>query len=281
LKQLFSLHKISVSVLLFVFASNTSAQDSYILPAGADEAGMGYSCVAKPGFWSSFSNPASLASQKEPAAGICYENRFNISELGIRTAGLVIPAGTTTLGVVYSNFGYRYFSRHKAGLASGLNLSEKLAAGVQIDYFYEHVPGENNDRSRLTFAAGALFKASEAVRLGFRIFNPIPGSVRKHFLPASVEAGAEVVLGRPLSATAQAEIEEGKKMRISMGFEYAVRAGFKIRGGFTSGSSSFCFGLGYRVKSVSADLGFMVHDRLGVTSVASVVFNLNRQTNKK
>jgi long-subunit fatty acid transport protein len=274
---LFSLHKISVSVLLFVFASCASGQDLYIVSAGADQAGMGYSCIAKPGFWSSFSNQASLAFRKQLSAGINYENRFNIKELGTRTAGIVIPAGKTTLGIVYSNFGYKYFSRHKAGIACGLNLSEKLAAGVQIDYLLEHTPGEYPQKNALTFEAGVLFDVSEKTRLGFRIFNPVPEPIRKSYLPSAIEAGTQINLSRQVSATAQAEMSTGRNVRISMGLEYRISARLQLRGGFSSGNTLFCFGMGYNVKSVAVDLGFMIHDRLGVSSSLSIVYEINKQ----
>ena len=80
-----------------------------VLHAGAGEAGMGYVCVMKYGFWSSFHNQALLANNNSFSFGINYENRFSIKELGTRSAGLIIPAGKASLGAVYSHFGYSDF----------------------------------------------------------------------------------------------------------------------------------------------------------------------------
>jgi hypothetical protein len=235
---------------------------------------MGYSCIAKPGFWSSFSNQASLTFQQYPAAGINYENRFGIIELGTRTAGLILPAGRATLGGVYRNFGYRYFSRHSAGIACGMKLSEKLSAGVQADYFYERTPGEGTRRSSLTFEAGVLVSAGKNTTIGFRIFNPVPGSFRKNWLPSSITTGAEIRLNRLVSATADAELSTGGKARFSIGFEYLIVKNLQIRGGYGSGGSVFCFGIGYKMKSVKIDMGFILHERLGMTSSASLIYEL-------
>ena len=57
----------------------------------------------------------------------------------------VIPAGKASIGAAYSHFGYSDFKRDVAGLACGLKLSEKIAAGVQIDYFSERTSGEYNN----------------------------------------------------------------------------------------------------------------------------------------
>jgi hypothetical protein len=70
---LFSLHKISVSVILIFSCYTASGTDPYRLSAGASEAGTGYSCIANPGFWSSFHNQALLAGLKSSSFGFGYE----------------------------------------------------------------------------------------------------------------------------------------------------------------------------------------------------------------
>ena len=80
--------------------------------------------------------------------GFNYENRFGIKELGTRTAGFIIPAGKASLGAVYSHFGYTDFKRDMTGLACGMKLSDKISAGVQVDYFSERTSGEyDNNQS--------------------------------------------------------------------------------------------------------------------------------------
>lgn len=235
---------------------------------------MGYSCIAKPGFWSSFSNPALLVYQKQLKAGINFENRFNLKELGTRTAGIIFPAGKTTLGAVYSNFGYRYFSRHTAGVSCGMFLTQKLAAGIQVEYFNEHTPGEYSEQNSLSFEAGVSLGISDKTTFGFTVFNLVPASLRKSWLPSRLQVGTEITLNRSFSATAEAGLTTGGNVRISFGFEYSILTAFKVSGGFSSGNNSFCFGLGYKIKSLKIDLGFAVHDRLGITSSASLIFEI-------
>ena len=79
---------------------------------------------------------------KSLSAGFNYENRFSIREIGTRTAGIIIPAGKASFGAIYSYFGYSDFRREMTGIACGLKLSEKIAAGVQVDYFSERTHGE-------------------------------------------------------------------------------------------------------------------------------------------
>jgi len=269
-----SLLKFSVSVLLF-FLSVTSAGNPYRYYAGAEEAGMGSVCLTANGFWSSFKNQALLGYNNSFSAGINYENRFGISELGTRTAGMIIPAGQTSLGIVYSNSGYPDFRREMGGISCGMALSEMISAGVQIDYFSEKTSGEYDNKNTLTYEAGLLLIPSEKVRIGLHIFNPVPNSLRRSFLPSSLRAGAGIELSKVLYAGVEAEISTGEKLILRTGFEYEAFKKFWLRGGFSSENTSFTFGTGYLFKSIKLDLGFATHEKLGVTSSVSLIFKIH------
>lgn len=245
-----------------------------MLSAGAAEAGMNYSCIMKSGFWSSFHNQALLPLSTTASLGLNYQNRFNISELGTRSAGLIVPAGKACFGAIYNHFGYKDLVRHSAGLACGLKLSEKISAGVQADFFSENTSGEYNERRSLTFEAGLIIMPSEKIRIGMHLFNPVPNSLRKSYLQSSVRAGAGIYLSRTLFACAEAEMVTGNNMKLKTGFEYEPGKNVRVRGGYSSENNSFSFGIGYLLKSAQIDLGFTTHDRLGVTSSASIIFKL-------
>jgi len=272
---LYSLHKITVSVLFVFLFPALFAGDPYRIPAGAVESGMASVCITKNGFWPSFQNQALLAFNNFLSAGINYENRFNISELGTRTAGVIIPAGNSSLGFVYSNFGYNHFRRETAGVSCGLTLSGKIAAGVQIDYFSEKTSSEYYRRHSVTCEAGLLILPDDNLSLGIHIFNPVPNSLRKSFLPTTLRAGAGIKLNKVLFAGAEAEMSTGKTLIIRTGFEYEVMKSLWLRGGFCSDNTSFTFGLGYLLNSLQLDFAFATHEKLGITSSASLIFKIH------
>ena len=271
---MYSLHRISVSFFCVFLSSVAYGSNIYRLPAGAVEAGMGSVCIIKTGFWTSFQNQALLADYRSLSAGINYESRFNISELGTRTAGIIIPAGGTSLGIVYSHFGFSHFRRETGGIACGLRLSEKISAGIQVDYFSEKTTGEYDDIQSVTCEAGFLFNPAENITIGIHIFNPVPNSLRRINMPSSLRAGAGIKLSKVLFAGAEAEMSSGKNLILRTGFEYEAANQFRIRGGFSSENTSFSFGLGHNLKSLWMDLGFATHEKLGITSSVSLIFKI-------
>jgi hypothetical protein len=275
LEQLSSLLKISVSLILLFLQITASGGIPYGIQAGAGEAGMGYACVVRQGFWSSFHNQALLPFNDNSLLAINYENRFGIRELGTSTAGVIIPAGSASLGAAYSHFGYPDFKRDMAALACGVKLSEKIAAGVQIDYFSERTSGEYNNNRYITFETGFIFLPSENIRIGIHLYNPIPNSLRKNNQPVSLTAGAGIDLSKILFAEAEAEMSTAGYLAIRTGFEYEAVKNLRLRAGFSTRNNSFCFGTGYQAGFVTMDLGFTLHDRLGVTSSASLIFKIH------
>ena len=275
MKQLSSLLKISVSAL-FIFSSlAASGGDPYRPSAGAGEAGTGYVCIMKNGFWSSFHNQASLAYNNSFSLGFNYENRFNIKELGTRTAGITIPVGKASIAALYSDFGYSDFKRDMTGLACGMKLSKKISAGLQVDYFSERTSGEYDNIQFVTCEAGLLVTPSENLRIGLHIFNPIPNTIRKTYLPTSLRIGTGTNLNKLLFAGIEAEMSSGSKLIIRTGFEYEAAKKLWLRGGFSTDNNSFSFGLGYFVKIAQIDLGFVTHEKLGVTSSVSLIFKIH------
>ena len=270
-----SLHKISVSVIIIFTSLTSSAADRYRPSAGAGEAGAGYTCIMKNEFWSSFHNQAILADNHSFSFGVNYENRFSINQLGIRTAGLIIPSGKTSLGIIYSHFGYADFQRNMTGLACGLKLSEKLSAGAQVDYFAEMAPGEYEDIHLVTGEAGIIFSATENTIIAIHLFNPVPNSLRKSYMPATLRIGAGTNLNNLLFAGAETEMSSGNTIILRMGFEYEAAKKFWLRSGFSTENNSFSFGIGYLAKPVKIDLAFSTHERLGITSSASLIFKIH------
>lgn len=240
--------------------------------AGAAGTGMGSVSATGRGFWSSFSNQALLTENNRYTAGISFLNRFNIAELGTYSAAIIMPAGKSTGGIMYYRFGYSEYRREKIGLACGMRLSEKISAGVQVDYVAVTTSNKYAGSQSLTFETGLLFNPSESVSVGIHLFNPVPNSLRKSFVPSSLSAGIETEIGRSLVAAAEISMSSGRPLAIRLGFDYEAVSKLHLRGGFSTESTSFSFGTGFTWNTVIIDLAFATHERLGITTAASLIF---------
>jgi hypothetical protein len=70
-------------------------------------------------------------------------------------------------------------------------------------------------------------------------------------------------------------MSSGSNLLVRVGFEYEAAKKFWLRGGFCTNNSSFSFGVGYLTKIVQLDIGFITHEKLGVTSSVSLIFKIH------
>ena len=141
-----------------------------------------------------------------------------------------------------------------------------------IDYISEKGIEKYVNMQSITFESGLLLAASENTRIGIHVFNPVPNSLRKTAFPLILRIGAGRDLSKLLFAGIETEMSSGKKLIARTGFEYEAGSKLWIRGGFSTNNSSFSFGLGYLAEVVLIDFSFTTHERLGVTSSASLIF---------
>ncbi len=234
--------------------------------------GMGSLCITGKGLFASAVNPALLALNSQARAGISYENRFGIKELGIKTAGASIPSGRTTLGAFLSGAGYSEFSRFSSAAGCGMKLGETLRAGIMINYHNERTSSEQLNNHYLTFEAGFLADLTEKTFFSVAVYNPVPNSLRENNLPSTIITGAGVVLSQAVFLGAEAELTTGMPLAVRTGFEYLIVNYLTLRGGFNSRNNSFSFGLGYNSGNTIIDMGFASHEKLGVTTSISLEF---------
>ncbi len=272
LERLSSLQKIAVSLFLLFSSFSASGGDPPYYQPGAAEAGMGEVCIMRKIPMSFLDNQASLAFNQSFFAGITYNDRFSIKELGTRTVFMAFPSGKASIGLIYRHSGYSDYKRDIGGLACGIRLSDIMAAGVQLDILSERAAADYYDHMTLSCETGIIISPDEKTSIGIHVINPVPNSLRKEAMPLTVRAGAGTYLDRSLFAGLEAEMTTGGSLVLKTGFEYEVIKDLRLRGGFITKNNAFTFGIGYGVKMVIADIGFIIHDRLGTSTTVSIIF---------
>src|SRR5437879_770897 len=94
----------------FVFLSEAGNED---YPVGGRSSAMGNASVSLADVWSAHHNQAGLGFEKNISAGVYYENRFLLKELGVKGAVIALPEKGGTFGLCVTNFGYSLYSEKK------------------------------------------------------------------------------------------------------------------------------------------------------------------------
>lgn len=257
--------------LLLFFCHLVSGQ--YIFQS-ARGAGIGQATVALQDANSLLSNQAGLAWVEDVSILVSAERRFSLSELNSVSAGVAVPAGLGTFGLVVNTFGFESFRQQKIGLAYARRLFENFSLGAQFDYLQTSIP-EHGSKGALTFEMGIQGKLSKEITAGVHVFSPAQVELAEaDNIPTVFRMGFAWQASDKALLVAEAEKDIDFKARIKGGFEYRLAEPVFLRAGFGTNPATFHFGVGYRLKSkfgIDAASGY--HQLLGLSPALSAYWS--------
>lgn len=243
--------------------------------AGARSAGLANSSVALGDPWSAFNNQAGLADLTIPMAGVYYENRFLLKELGYKTAMFAYPLKEGTIATSIAHFGFEAWNESKGGLAYARGFGKFFSVGAQLDFIHISNNEPYGNRNIITFEAGILSKVTPKLTLGGHVFNPINAGISKitdERLPAVLRFGVAYSVSDNFIITAEAEKNINHELSLKSGFEYHGLKSVHIRAGVNTGLSLFSFGIGLNYKKFLLDFSTTYHQVLGFTPQTSLTY---------
>lgn len=218
-----------------------------------------------------FVNQASLGFVTEPAIGITYFSRFGVTELAVKSLGIIIPYKSRgAFSLHYSNYGFEEYRHHSFYGAGGFRLSETLLFGVEAGLEALFIPGTESRSIAATCSGGLIYTPSENSRLALHIVNPVPNSLRNSPMPGLIRTGAETDLGNRATVSALIEKRTGTPLSLTTGFTYGIREGISLTAGYSAGSKMLGFSLLWGFGNYNSSLSFLTHNRLGLSTIASL-----------
>jgi hypothetical protein len=233
--------------------------------------------IAGKDYHNCFVNQASLGFISEPVIGITYFSRFGISELAVKSFGIILPYRSRgAFSLYYSNYGFEEYLHHFFSGAGGFRLSETLLFGVEAGLEVLLIPGTETRSIAATCSGGVIYTPSATSRLAIHVVNPVPNSLRNSPMPGLIRTGAETDLSDKVTVSALLEKRTGTPLSLTTGFTYGVRDGISVTAGYSSGSRMLGFSLLWSFGNYNSSLSFLTHNRLGLSTIASIYRGFSR-----
>ena len=243
---------------------------------GARQAGMGRTSVAMNDFWGLMNNQAGIALFDRISVGISYENRFSLKELSSKSVGLILPTRMGVLGLSYQHHGFNLYNEQKVGLVYARSFADYLRIGLQLDYLQTTLGDNYGKKGSVTFELGVQSDVNEQLTIGVWAFNPIRVKLADYDsekIQAIYRFGIKWKLSPQFVATAEVEKNTSVKPVIARaGMEYAIKDRFFIRAGTSTKIEIFTLGVGFKSKSFVFDIAATMHESLGFSPQASLLF---------
>ena len=265
-------------VIAFVTIQNNSFAGSENYPVGARSAGMANSTVMTYDVWSVYHNQAGLAYLNNIYAGSYFENRFNISELGVKSFAFVLPTKTGNFGASVTHFGYSKYNESKFGLAYARKLSEKFSVGLQFDYLNTFVGDEYGNKGTFVFELGLMAEPVKNLTIGAHVYNPTRSkfaAYQDERVPTIFRFGIGYNFSDKVLLTIETDKELDYKPTYRTGIEYHFLKNLYLRTGISANPNQNFFGIGYAFKRFNFDIAFSTHEVLPMTSHFSINYKFN------
>jgi hypothetical protein len=243
---------------------------------GARQAGMGRSSVALTDFWNIQNNQAGIALIDKFSVGIYYESQFSLNQLSTKSAAFLAPTKFGVLGLSFNHFGYSLYNDMKIGLVYARSFGKYLRIGVQLDYIQTTLGDGYGSTSNVTFEIGLQSDITEQLTIGAWAYNPIQvklANYKDEKIPAIFRFGLAWKITQGFIATIEAEKNTNiQPILIRGGLEYGLKDLFFFRGGFSTQGEVLSMGFGFKVKVVRFDISAAMHQSLGFSPQASLIF---------
>ncbi|MEE4258650.1 MAG: hypothetical protein V2I62_02740 [Bacteroidales bacterium] len=261
---------------VFLFAYFTAFAGGEFPVIGSRQAGMGRSSVALTDFWNLQNNQAGIALIDKFGAGIYYESQFSINQLSTKSAAFLAPTKIGVLGLTFNYFGYNLYNDMKIGLVYARSFGQYLRIGIQLDYIQTTLGDDYGSKSNVTFEIGLQSDITEQLTIGAWVFNPLQVKLAEYDdekIPAIFKLGIAWEITNGFIATLEAEKNTAvQPILIRGGLEYGIHDKFFFRGGFSTQKEIFSMGFGFKVKVLRFDISAVMHETLGFSPQASLIF---------
>lgn len=256
--------------LLFILSAYSQETSS----TGPRSAALGNSSLTLKDPWCAVNNQAGLAFLRQMTAGVCYENRFLLKEFSTRSATLVLPFKTGTLGLSMVSFGYSVYHENKYNIAFGKAFSDKFSLGAAINYLHTHIADGTGISPVISGEMGMLVRLQKQLLLGIHLSDPVQIFYKKRKqegLPVILKAGINYSFSSSVSLSLETAKELSRKALFKAGIEYRPYPSFFLRAGISNDPIRSAFGIGFFIQRFQMDLSASYHPLLGISSQIGLI----------
>lgn len=268
-------------LILLIASLPVSANKKY--DTGARSTALGHIGSTLKEVWSVSNNQANMAFLKHPAAGVAYEQRYGLKELGVKTVAFVLPTNRVgNFGMSYTHLGDSDYNETRINLGYAIRLGEKFAMGLAFDYLAMSVqtPSEGGSTGTVTGEIGIVGSPVKNLWLAAHAYNPFSVSISDYEfdeeIPNVLHVGALYYFEEHIFATVEFEKDINYDARFKAGVEYGFLKNFFVRGGIATNPTEYGGGVGADYKGFNVDLAFYKHQYLGYTPSIAVSYTFGK-----
>jgi len=269
-------------IYAILFISRCFAGDNNS-PVGARAAGIAGASVGLADVWSVYTNQAGLTKLNTFTAGVCYEQRFALKELSLKSIALALPLKQGVFACSLASFGFELYRENSYGIAFAKKLGNNFSTGVKLNYYSFKLAEGFNTTNLLGAEAGIQAEVIKGLNIAAQIgtisssnnSNTISNRI---YLPHQLSVGVLYQFSEKIFIALQTDKNLSQKAIFKIGVEYAVLKTLYLRAGIATNPTLSAFGMGFYLKNISIDFAFSMHQTLGYTPQIGMLYNTPKRS---
>ena len=268
-----------IKLIVFLLPSTGSAIER-VAAAGAREAALSQAVVALPVSFSVFHNQAFLTENLNFGVNLCYRQPYFIQEYHQSALSLVCPVPAAVFAIGVSQSAIADYKESNIGISIAKKLSEKISAGILINYFFLNFPENGGHKGSFQVDGGIGYRFSKRLFMGFHLRNIAQSKIETFqynlSFPLIIRGGVSYMLTEQIMMATEAVFDKENMLCFRNGLEYRILEYFWIRGGISTKPFQHSFGLGYSWNLFQLDFAMVHHEILGFTPTFSVSIKIQK-----
>ena len=249
---------------MMVIKTSVLGQLAGVPPHGPVSNGLGGIVSPLKNGWSTFNNPAGLATLEQIQAVFGYQTIFDFTPFNTVAAAISAPTEIGTLSFGAHRFGDELFSSQMVGLAFAHKLGI-MSLAVKTNALQYEIDGFGK-RSVLIAEIGSIADLTPELSFGMHIYNFTQAVIAvesQEKIPTIIRISADYHPTKELSLFIEGEKDVDLDPDLKLGLAYRLIEELILRTGFSSINNRHSFGAGFKLKRFVIDYGLRANQSAG------------------
>jgi hypothetical protein len=230
--------------------------------------------VSRNGTADACGNQAGLGWIPERSFTLHHSRPFLLSELGISSLDLQLPAGTGGFGALFSTCGLKGFRQLSAWIAYGRKLGRGLSAGAGL-FLRDHAVEEGRHHPGAGCALGIQARPLDNLILGIHVMHPVSWAMEGSGLRQErmvISAGCSYTFFRSVTYHSDLHVRAGSPLQWSHGLELYFNPSTGIMIGLHNAPLTLSGGFAFVHKRWTISMAVASCPETGFTSACSFTY---------
>lgn len=224
--------------------------------------------------FSLLANTAALTQAENFTAGVYGEQRFMLKELAYYAGAFVLPTKSGNFAVTTAYRGGKDMNEYQVALAYARSLGKTVDVGVKFNYNGLTINGYGNAHA-VGVELGTVLHLTDKLHGGLQVMNPVRskfGENKDEKLASVYIFGAGYEASEKFFISTELIKEEKQPVIVQANLQYKLLSFLQLRGGVSTGTSSYWLGVGLGWRSIRFDVVTGYHNRLGLSPGVMMIY---------